>query len=94
VLCCSVAVVGLPAPRKDHAVVMTRFARDCRDKTFEVTLALEKTLVPVDISHTMQHFSVHKKWNMRLLPKCLRFEAYKMGRTAKDPLDCVQPTNR
>jgi hypothetical protein len=64
---------------------MAKFARDCRDKTVEVTLALEKTLGPVDISHTMQHFSVYKKWYMRLLTEV--YEAYKMGRTAKDPLD-------
>lgn len=29
---CYVAVVGLPEPRKDHAVVMARFARDCQYK--------------------------------------------------------------
>jgi class 3 adenylate cyclase len=29
---CYVAVCGLPDPRKDHAVVMARFARDCLTK--------------------------------------------------------------
>lgn len=43
---CYVAVAGLPEPRKDHAVVMAKFARDCRDKTYEITRALEKTLGP------------------------------------------------
>jgi class 3 adenylate cyclase len=26
---CYVAVTGLPEPRKDHAIVMAKFARDC-----------------------------------------------------------------
>jgi class 3 adenylate cyclase len=42
-----VAVVGLPTPRKHHAVVMVRFARACRDKMRELTLELEKSLGPV-----------------------------------------------
>lgn len=44
-----VAVVGLPTPRKQHAVVMARFAKDCRDKMNELTRELEKTLGPVSI---------------------------------------------
>jgi class 3 adenylate cyclase len=32
-----VAVVGLPEPRKDHAVVMARFARDCRNDMNRLT---------------------------------------------------------
>lgn len=42
-----VTVVGLPTPRKQHAVVMAKFAKDCRDKMIELTLELEKTLGPV-----------------------------------------------
>jgi Adenylate and Guanylate cyclase catalytic domain len=42
-----VAVVGLPAPRKHHAVVMARFANDCRDKMCRLTEELAKTLGPV-----------------------------------------------
>lgn len=41
-----VAVCGLPEPRADHAVVMARFARDCRDKMNELTRVLEKSLGP------------------------------------------------
>jgi Adenylate and Guanylate cyclase catalytic domain len=44
---CYLAVVGLPTPRKGHAVVMTRFAADCRNKMQELTMELEKTLGPV-----------------------------------------------
>jgi Adenylate and Guanylate cyclase catalytic domain len=42
-----VAVVGLPTARKHHAVVMARFASDCRDKLRQVTVDLEKSLGPV-----------------------------------------------
>ena len=43
---CYVAVSGLPHPRKDHAVVMAKFARDCRDRMSLVTKSLEVTLGP------------------------------------------------
>jgi class 3 adenylate cyclase len=42
-----VAVVGLPTARKQHATVMSRFARDCREKMRELTQELETTLGPV-----------------------------------------------
>jgi Adenylate and Guanylate cyclase catalytic domain len=44
---CYVAVVGLPTSRKHHAVVMARFARDCRDKMAKITQELASTLGPV-----------------------------------------------
>ncbi|KAG7338222.1 adenylate/guanylate cyclase [Nitzschia inconspicua] len=43
---CYVAVTGLPEPRKDHAVVMVKFAIDCRDEFVEVTRLLEVSLGP------------------------------------------------
>jgi Adenylate and Guanylate cyclase catalytic domain len=42
-----VAIVGLPTARQHHAIVMARFASDCRDKMREVTLELEQSLGPV-----------------------------------------------
>jgi class 3 adenylate cyclase len=41
-----VAVTGLPDPRKDHAIVMARFARDCLHKMHRLTKMLELTLGP------------------------------------------------
>lgn len=43
---CYVSVAGLPLPRKDHAVVMARFASDCIDKMNELCHELEKQLGP------------------------------------------------
>jgi len=43
---CYVAVVGLPDPCPDHAVVMVKFARDCRDKFNHLVRTLEVTLGP------------------------------------------------
>jgi Adenylate and Guanylate cyclase catalytic domain len=45
-----VAVVGLPNSRKRHAVVMAKFANDCRTKFTEMTRELEELLGPVRIS--------------------------------------------
>ncbi|GKY95689.1 hypothetical protein MPSEU_000529800 [Mayamaea pseudoterrestris] len=43
---CYVAVTGLPRPRKDHFVAMSRFARDCVSKFQVLTQQLEITLGP------------------------------------------------
>ena len=41
-----VAVTGLPEPRKDHAVVMARFARDCLKRMGPLVKRLEVQLGP------------------------------------------------
>jgi class 3 adenylate cyclase len=41
-----VAVTGLPEPRKDHAVVMVKFARDCRTQFNVLCSILESSLGP------------------------------------------------
>ena len=43
---CYVAVTGLPEPRKDHAVIMAKFAKDCLDKFNELAKQLEISLGP------------------------------------------------
>ena len=43
---CYVAASGLPEARKDHALVMARFARECMTKMFSLTRRLEVTLGP------------------------------------------------
>jgi Adenylate and Guanylate cyclase catalytic domain len=42
-----VAVVGLPKSRKGHAVIMAKFANDCRTKMMELLQELEGFLGPV-----------------------------------------------
>jgi class 3 adenylate cyclase len=43
---CYVAVCGLPEPREDHAVAMTRFARDCQLRMSSLSQQLEVALGP------------------------------------------------
>jgi class 3 adenylate cyclase len=43
---CYMAVVGLPEPRADHAVVMCRFARQCLSKLGGILNELEVVLGP------------------------------------------------
>jgi class 3 adenylate cyclase len=43
---CYVAVTGLPDPRRDHAIAMARFARDCLFRMRSLTKKLEVTLGP------------------------------------------------
>lgn len=40
------AVTGLPEPQADHATIMAKFAKDCLQKLYEVTSALELRLGP------------------------------------------------
>ncbi|KAL3922056.1 MAG: hypothetical protein SGILL_002410 [Bacillariaceae sp.] len=55
---CYVAVTGLPDPRKDHAVVMCRFAQTCMLKMQELTKKLEEFLGP-DTSALSMRFGLH-----------------------------------
>ena len=41
-----VAACGLPDPRPNHALIMCKFARDCREKFDLLTKELEKDLGP------------------------------------------------
>jgi class 3 adenylate cyclase len=41
---CYVAVTGIPEPQADHAVIMTRFARDCMLKMSQLSGELGNTL--------------------------------------------------
>ena len=65
-----VAVVGLPLPRNHHAVVMVRFARDCRDKMCELTRELETTLGPVSIRSML--LICKAKTGSSILTRCVR----------------------
>jgi hypothetical protein len=51
---CYVAVTGLPDPQKDHAIRMTKFAREAMKKMEQVTSALEAVLGP-DVSFFFAH---------------------------------------
>jgi class 3 adenylate cyclase len=55
---CYVAVTGLPNPRKDHAVAMARFARDCMYRMRQITRKLEVVLGPDTVDLSMR-FGLH-----------------------------------
>eukprot|EP00538_Stauroneis_constricta_P012798 CAMPEP_0119570410 /NCGR_PEP_ID=MMETSP1352-20130426/43599_1 /TAXON_ID=265584 /ORGANISM="Stauroneis constricta, Strain CCMP1120" /LENGTH=1379 /DNA_ID=CAMNT_0007620079 /DNA_START=442 /DNA_END=4582 /DNA_ORIENTATION=- len=55
---CYVAVCGLPEPRKDHAINMARFARDCLIEMGNLTKELELELGP-DTSNLSMRFGMH-----------------------------------
>jgi class 3 adenylate cyclase len=55
---CYVAVAGLPEPRKDHAVVMARFASDCNGKLHRLVKELEVKLGP-DTGDLSMRFGLH-----------------------------------
>jgi class 3 adenylate cyclase len=55
---CYVAVAGLPNPRKDHAIVMVRFARECMHRVNQLTRKLEVVLGP-DTADLAMRFGLH-----------------------------------
>ena len=59
-LCSSgyVAAAGLPTARREHAVVMARFARDCMFKMWELSKELEVTLGP-ESGHLSMRMGIH-----------------------------------
>jgi class 3 adenylate cyclase len=55
---CYVAVTGLPDPRKDHAIVMARFANDCMNRMQSLVKKLEVTLGP-DTGDLTMRMGIH-----------------------------------
>ena len=55
---CYVAVTGLPDPQQDHAVRMTKFARECLRKVTDLTHKLTTTLGP-DTGDLCMRFGLH-----------------------------------
>jgi hypothetical protein len=54
---------------------------DMRDR--KATIVIEHLIQASDVSHTMQHWHIYRKWNKRLFEEM--YEAYASGRTDKDP---------
>ena len=55
---CYVAAVGIPNRRREHAVVMCRFARDCMYAMWRLSKELEATLGP-ESGHLAMRMGIH-----------------------------------
>ena len=53
------------------------------DVNVKATIVIEHLIQASDVSHTMQHWHIYRKWNERLFRELT--EAYRAGRMAKDP---------
>ncbi len=51
----------------------------------KATIVIEHLIQASDISHTMQHWTVYRRWNARLFKEM--YDAYQNGRSDKDPSD-------
>ena len=49
----------------------------------KATIVIEHLIQTSDVSHTMQHWNVFRKWNTRLFQEM--YMAYMDGRSSKDP---------
>ena len=52
------AVTGLPEPQEDHAILMVKFAHDCRTRNVQLFRKLEATLGP-GTSQLNMRFGLH-----------------------------------
>ncbi|CAB9522084.1 Receptor-type guanylate cyclase gcy [Seminavis robusta] len=58
-----------------------------RDQTNrKATIVIEHLMQASDVSHTMQHWHIYRKWNSRLFEEL--YIAYAEGRGEKNPVDC------
>jgi 3'5'-cyclic nucleotide phosphodiesterase len=53
--------------------------------TLKATIVIEHLIQASDVSHTMQHWHVYRRWNEKFFQECYR--AYKQGRSAQNPAD-------
>ena len=51
----------------------------------KATIVIEHLIQASDVSHTMQHWHIYRKWNERLFHEM--YKAYKEGRAEKDPAE-------
>jgi hypothetical protein len=58
-------------------------AKDAIDR--KATIVIEHLIQASDVSHTMQHWHIYRKWNQRLFEEL--YSAYVEGRSANDPSD-------
>jgi 3'5'-cyclic nucleotide phosphodiesterase len=66
------------------------FASDCRKsisiqelQDLQATVVIEHLIQASDVSHTMQHWHIYRKWNTHLFYEM--YDAYRNGRMATDP---------
>lgn len=52
-------------------------------RNLQATLIVETMVRAADIAHTMQHWQVYRKWNVRLFEET--YQAFVDGRSSKDP---------
>ena len=58
-------------------------SEDDEGLNLKATIVLEHIIQAADVSHTMQHWAVYKRWNERLFQEM--YAAYDSGRAEKDP---------
>jgi len=63
----------------------TKTIHDRASVNRKATIVIEHLIQASDVSHTMQHWQVYKKWNERFFQEC--YSAYKNGRAKSDPSD-------
>jgi 3'5'-cyclic nucleotide phosphodiesterase len=72
--------------RWDQAFALTNTPKHDRDAVNrKATIVIEHLIQASDVSHTMQHWHIYRKWNERFFLEC--YQAYKDGRAERDPLE-------
>eukprot|EP00980_Cylindrotheca_fusiformis_P009221 scaffold2004_cov101-Cylindrotheca_fusiformis.AAC.11 len=68
-------------PNADSATKSSADNVESEDR--KATIVIEHLIQASDVSHTMQHWHIYKKWNERFFREC--YHAYREGRADSDP---------
>ena len=74
---------GLRKNRWARAFSDDNHEQSASDINLRATIVIEHIIQASDVSHTMQHWHVYRKWNERLFVEV--YKAYKEGRMSTDP---------
>ena len=67
----------------NHAAQQSTRSNTREQVNRKATIVIEHLIQASDVSHTMQHWMVYRKWNERFFREC--YHAYKEGRASVDP---------
>jgi len=76
---------GLRKNRWNKAFSSTEGLSDEENNDLRATIVIEHIIQASDVSHTMQHWHIYRKWNKRLFEEL--YKAYCEGRMEKNPAD-------
>lgn len=68
---------------EDGSPLATKYENERQARNRKATIVLEHLIQASDVSHTMQHWHIYRKWNEKFFMEC--YAAFRMGRSECNP---------